>query len=291
MDTYARISATYLGDITGANVVVKNMTGAGGLRAVNWMYTTAPKDGLTICFGDTGIAWPSWLMGAEGTEYDMREFNYLGMIQTTRLNFVVKPGSPYTSVEALKQAKGLRLGGFGRAEWITMGAVLSAELLDLDAKVITGYHGSGPTLLALAQGEVDAFTPPLDSTFRYAAEGQCEPVFTLDFERDKNWPDLPSVAEVTELSEQDTKLLKMFFPPGRMPFAPPGVPADRVKFLADSLAELAQSEHFQKSVKKVAGYWSGSTSFEEITAMAAEVAKSQADYQSLYAPMLDKYAD
>jgi len=291
MDTYARLSATYLEDITGANVIVKNMTGAGGLRAVNWMYTTAPKDGLTICFGDTGIVFPPWLTDAEGVEYDMKEFNYLGMIQTTDMAFVVKPDGPYTSVDALKAAKDLKLGGFGPAEWVTVGAVLSAELLDLDAKVITGYKGSGATLLALAQEEIVGYAPPLDSTFRYAAEGQCKPLFVISDKRDANWPDLPTVAEVTELSEPDAKLLSMFFSSGRMPFAPPGVPADRVKFLADSLATLAQSKDFQKSVKRVSGYWSGSASCEEVSAMAMEVAKNKPEYQSLYIPMLDKFID
>ncbi len=289
MDTYARLSSSYLAEITGANVIVKNMTGAGGLRAVNWMYTTAPKDGLTICFGDTGVVLPPWLMDIEGTEYDVRDFEYLGLLQTTNMALVVKSGGSYTSVDALKKAKGLKFGGFGSADWVTVGSVLSAELLDLDAKVIAGYAGSGATLLALAQGEVDGFSPPLDSTFRYAAQGQCVPVFVIGLERDANWPDLPSVAEVTELSPEKTKLLQMVgFRSGRMPFAPPGVPKDRVKFLADSFAELAQGEAFPKSVVKVAGYWSGWATREEVTAIITEVAANKSDYQVL-STLMDKY--
>ena len=49
-DLYARLLARVLGNhIPGVpNVVVQNMTGAGGVRAANHVFTAAPKDGLTV---------------------------------------------------------------------------------------------------------------------------------------------------------------------------------------------------------------------------------------------------
>src|SRR5579863_4204291 len=49
-DLYARLLAHYLGNhIAGQpNVVVQNMEGAGSVRAANYVYSVAPKDGTVI---------------------------------------------------------------------------------------------------------------------------------------------------------------------------------------------------------------------------------------------------
>src|SRR6516162_1959010 len=49
-DTYARLVARQFGRFIpgNPNVIVQNMPGAGSLRAVNYLYNIAPKDGTTI---------------------------------------------------------------------------------------------------------------------------------------------------------------------------------------------------------------------------------------------------
>ena len=49
-DAFARMLARYMPKyIPGQpSIVVQNMAGAGGLRATNWLYNVAPKDGLSI---------------------------------------------------------------------------------------------------------------------------------------------------------------------------------------------------------------------------------------------------
>src|SRR2546423_397074 len=46
-DIYAQLLARHIGRYVPGhpNVVVQNMPGAGSLRAVNWLYNVAPKDG------------------------------------------------------------------------------------------------------------------------------------------------------------------------------------------------------------------------------------------------------
>ena len=50
-DLYARLLARHLGShIPGKpNVVPQNMPGAGGLKSAGYMYSVAPKDGLSLC--------------------------------------------------------------------------------------------------------------------------------------------------------------------------------------------------------------------------------------------------
>src|SRR5262245_43187934 len=49
-DTYGRLLASHLGQhLEGRpSVVVQNMPGAGSIRAANYLYNLAPKDGATI---------------------------------------------------------------------------------------------------------------------------------------------------------------------------------------------------------------------------------------------------
>src|SRR5262249_1157912 len=49
-DVAARLLARYLGRYVAGNpnIVVQNMPGAGSLRAANYLYSVAPKDGTTI---------------------------------------------------------------------------------------------------------------------------------------------------------------------------------------------------------------------------------------------------
>lgn len=79
-DVYARIVARYLGKyIPGAPaVVVINMPGAGSLRATNFLYTTAPKDGLTIGAFARDMPLMGILGGNANVQFDPRKFTWLG---------------------------------------------------------------------------------------------------------------------------------------------------------------------------------------------------------------------
>ena len=79
-DVYARIVARYLGKYIPGNpaVVVVNMPGAGSLRATNFLYTTAPKDGLTIGAFARDMPLMGILGGNANVQFDPRKFTWLG---------------------------------------------------------------------------------------------------------------------------------------------------------------------------------------------------------------------
>ena len=78
-DMFARMIARYLPrHIPGQpTVVVQNMPGAGGLRATNWLYNVAPKDGLTIGMINNTLAFDP-LYGNKQAQFDASKFNWLG---------------------------------------------------------------------------------------------------------------------------------------------------------------------------------------------------------------------
>src|SRR5436190_4020235 len=56
-DTYSRLIARHIGRFLPAqpNVVVQYMPGAGGVRAANYLYAAAPKDGTALAMLDQAV--------------------------------------------------------------------------------------------------------------------------------------------------------------------------------------------------------------------------------------------
>src|SRR3954449_10609570 len=78
-DLQARLVARHIGKhIPGnPNVVPQNMTGAGGIKMANWLFTQAPRDGTNI--GMLGNNFPATqAVGAQSVQYQSVKFNWLG---------------------------------------------------------------------------------------------------------------------------------------------------------------------------------------------------------------------
>src|SRR5262249_35025511 len=78
-DTMARAIARHLGKhIAGEpTILVRNMPGAGGITAMNWLYNTAERDGsvLGLVSNNTPL---DPLFGAREARYEATKFNWLG---------------------------------------------------------------------------------------------------------------------------------------------------------------------------------------------------------------------
>src|SRR6476661_3799821 len=80
-DIQARLVARHIGKHIPGNptVVPQNMTGAGGLRMINYLYNVAPKDGLSI--GMIANAFPAMqAAGIPGVQFDAARMQWLGSI-------------------------------------------------------------------------------------------------------------------------------------------------------------------------------------------------------------------
>src|SRR6187402_656312 len=80
-DIQARLVARHLGKHIPGNptVVPQNMTGAGGLRMINYLYNVAPKDGANI--GMIANAFPAiQAAGIAGVQFDAAKMQWIGSI-------------------------------------------------------------------------------------------------------------------------------------------------------------------------------------------------------------------
>ena len=79
--SYAHVFAPYLSaHIPGKpNIVVQNMPGAGGIRAMIFLSNVAPKDGTTIGMVHSSVPYAP-LYGIRGANFDPRRMSWIGSI-------------------------------------------------------------------------------------------------------------------------------------------------------------------------------------------------------------------
>jgi tripartite-type tricarboxylate transporter receptor subunit TctC len=270
VDTWARIIGPYLAKRLGATVIIANQGGGGGLVARNDLAKLAKADGLTIMMDPSGALMPPWLLNAEGVAYDIARFEYLGGIRDSEPAIAVAANSPYTSLEKLQKAgKQIKFAVSGVSSLISIHALNAIAVLNLNAMVGAGYKNSAAYLLAMNQGEADAVCSPLESVKRWEREGQAKVLLLTALQRDKQFNDVPCFPEVAKLSDSAMSLLKALPANGKIAFAPPGTPKDRVQFLRDTLADVLADKALQEEITKMTKYWPGTIPAEELQKMAS----------------------
>ena len=288
-DMIARTVSSFLGPIIDARAGVINKTSAGGLVARNQLYSKEKPDGLTIMADPSGALLPNWLLDEEGVKYDIKDFEYIGAINVASTGFIVNAKGPYTTVDALKPAKGLRFGSSAPASLVTLQLINAAEILKLDAKIACGIKSSDK-YLALQQNELDAYTRPIDTATADVKAGLTKILFTISLKRDKDFPDVPAISEFVNLTDDHKKLIKAIPEDLKMYFAPPGTPKDRVQYLREAFDKMCNDKGFQAGIKRLTdGLWAGSISGQELEDMAKDIAKDKQVYKSLYKDLIAKY--
>ena len=79
-DVVARLLARHLGRYVAGNpnIVVQNMPGAGSLRAANYLYSVAPKDGTAIDMFGSDMPLIGLIANNPNVQFDPRRFIWLG---------------------------------------------------------------------------------------------------------------------------------------------------------------------------------------------------------------------
>jgi tripartite-type tricarboxylate transporter receptor subunit TctC len=151
-DLYARVIARHIGKhIPGnPNVIVQNMAGAGSMRAANFVYSAAPKDGTVIAtvVQDTALF---QLLGSSGVQYDAARFNWLGGVVAANSILYTWHASGIKSWEEAK-AREVVLGSTGVTS--SMVARTMNALVGTKFKLVQGYAGTPEINLAMQRGEM-----------------------------------------------------------------------------------------------------------------------------------------
>src|SRR5262245_11979044 len=249
-DAYGRLLARHLGKhIPGSpSVVAQNMTGAGSLKAANYIYSVAPKDGTVIgTFSRSqGIA-PL----LDKAEFDSTKFSWIGSVTDEVSLCVTRHDAPVKTFSALQETQAT-FGGEGAGSDPNSLALLYRNVFGAKIKLVTGYPGTNEIQLATERGEVDGLCGLSWSTLkgRYPhwlkEDRKANILVQAGIKKQPELSDVPSASELAKAPEQ-TQILNLILIGQAMarPFtAPPGIPADRKAALITAFERTTADPEF-----------------------------------------------
>ncbi len=242
------------------SIVNEYMPGGGSRKAANYIFKQARPDGLTV--GNLGLGMvSSGLLGEAGVLYDVDKFIYLGSpFSSHHAIFVTRKEAGLSSLEKLRAAEGIRIGGQSVGFSTYIEGRLFAYILGLkDPKFVTGYSGAelDPVLM---RGEIDARATSADTVMRrnpdWIPKGLVDFHAILEVPKGEKHHLFPNVPELETLarSDKERKLIALYraFRVAGQPFVlPPGTPKDRADMIREAFRKTYSDPEFHKEYKKL----------------------------------------
>jgi tripartite-type tricarboxylate transporter receptor subunit TctC len=256
-DAYARLMARHIGRFIpgNPNVVVQNMPGAGSIKAINYIYGLAPKDGTVMGLVPTSALLEP-LYSKEGIAFDTVKFTWIGNMDETVGTCAIWHKTGITSFTDLFQREAV-FGGSGASAINSQHAAALKNLLGVKLKIVQGYPGAVETRLAMENGELDggcgfALSSLLSQHTAQYRSGELKPIVQLAAEKH---PDLAGVAHVYDYAkdEEMRQVFDLVFGShilGRPIAAPPDIPADRRQTLRTAFNAMMSDASFQADAEK-----------------------------------------
>jgi tripartite-type tricarboxylate transporter receptor subunit TctC len=261
-DQYSRLVARHMSKYLpgNPNIIVQNMVGGGGIRAANYIYNVAPKDGTVFSLIDRGMPTAPLLYGEKSqARFDAVKFSWIGSIMRETGMGVVTTRSVVKNIEDAKKHE-IFFGSTGPETDPAMFVRLVNDLLGTKIKAIHGYKGQPDEFQAAEKGELDGlfmsgWSGPGRAYVRdQMSRGQMRLLVQMAAERDKDPQhlDTPSILELVS-NPDDRQIIGLVL--GRMtlgrPFiGPPGVPEDRVALLRKAFQQAVEDPELRSDAER-----------------------------------------
>jgi tripartite-type tricarboxylate transporter receptor subunit TctC len=282
-DTYARVLARHMSKHVPGNptIIPQNMPGAGSLRAANYLYNVAPKDGTVIGNFGRGLAMEP-LIGTSATQFDARKFTWLGS-GTDEVSICVTWHSSPVKTWKDVLATPFTVGGEGSGSDPDIFSLVMRNIFGAKLRLVSGYPGTSEVALAMERGEIDGRCGWSWSSLKltkpdWITNKQVNIIVQLALQRS---PELPNVPLVLDLATTDRQrqILKLVLSRQSMarPFtAPPGLPEDRKRALRDAFDRTMADAEFLAEAKQ-RGLEVNPVSGAEIDQLVTELYQTPAD--------------
>ena len=255
-DAYARLIAPYMEKHVPGNpkFIPKQMVGAGGLIATNYLANVAKKDGTAIAQVQNTVPFQP-LFSPDAAKFKATELGYLGSANSeVSLSFVWRT-SPTQSFQQLRERETLMAGVTGSIS--SQYARAMNELAGTKIKIVVGYRGASQSLMAVEQGEVEGYPAIFWSTLKVTRAHWLESksirlVAQMALTKHPELPDVPLIFDYIDTA-QNKQIAELLFAPqvGGRPFiTPPGVPSDRLAALQDAFAASLKDPDFLAEAAK-----------------------------------------
>ena len=256
-DLYGRLISRHLSaHLPGRpSVVVQNMPGAGSLKAGNYLYEVAPRDGTALGVIVESAALEQALSNP-AAQYDAAKFTYVGRVATSNNIFMMWHTAKVQSLDDAMRMPSLQAGtGPGSiAETIPK---LTNALIGTKFKLISGYPASTEAMLAMERGEVDGSSSSWAAVkvgkADWLRDKKIKVILQTTPERIPELPDAPSLGEIgnTPVDKQVFALYASGSAIGRSLIGPPGIAPERVKALREGFDAMVKDPDFVADIQKI----------------------------------------
>lgn len=255
-DLYMRTLVQHMGKrLPGKpNAIVVNMPGSGGVKASNYVYNVAPKNGTTVIT-------PFWthplfqLIRPRGIKFDMSKMRWIGNMAALN-SMVVAMGSVAKTLDDAKK-KEIVVAASGKGSETYIFPQFLNRSINTKFKIVTGYRGTAKMTNAMEAGEAHArggswqswnvIRPNWVGTDRISVLVQAG----IAPHPDPNVKGVPMLVDVVPAEYKPiAQLLSVPVAMARIVGSPPGIPRDRLMALRKAFDATMKDPAFLADAKK-----------------------------------------
>ena len=255
-DLYGRMVARFLGKhLPGQpTIVASNMPGAGTLKAANFIYEVAPKDGTAIGIVTETLALEQ-AVANPAVNFDATKFIWMGRIASSNnIHFQWHTAKVQSLDEAKKMETPVAAAGAGNISEVVPN--LLNKVIGTKFKVISGYPASAESMLAMERGEVEgtasSWAAVKTGKKAWLAEKKIKIILQDVPTRSADLPDVPALGELGDTPD-DKALLGLYASGGAIGRAfilPPGTNPVAVKALQAGFMAMVKDPEFLSEMEK-----------------------------------------
>jgi len=280
-DIYARLLAQVMKDHIPGNpsIIVQNMPGASGLKAANYIYNAAPRDGTVIAGTHSSVP-TGPLTSHAAALYDINKLSWIGSIT----------GDPYigyvwhtASIKKLEDAKTSQviMGGVSAGTAGVDLAILAKDMFGLKLRIVTGYKSSTDVKLAMERGEVEGTFANAWSSIKTAdpellTEKKILIIVQHGFKKQPELPDVPLIFDLakTEADRQALTFMLARQQAAKPYFGPPEIPPDRLDALRRAFDATIRDPRFVAMASRVGLTLDQPMTGDELASLAIRISQT-----------------
>jgi tripartite-type tricarboxylate transporter receptor subunit TctC len=256
-DALTRAVARFMGRHIPGNpsVVVRNMPGAGGIVATDFIAKVAPRDGLTIAGVQNNTPFEP-LFGTKEATYDATKLTWLGTPSVETGLLIAWHTARVKNLDDARRYE-LTAGTSGANSAPSFYARLLNELLGLKIKTVNGFPGQNEAYLAMERGEIDSFGVTFWSSLTstkpdWIRDRKINVLVQYGPQKEPALGDTPYGPDLVK-NEDDRLLFEAAYAPlaaGRPFVAPPDMPAERSQALRAAMLATFKDPDFLAEARK-----------------------------------------
>jgi tripartite-type tricarboxylate transporter receptor subunit TctC len=255
-DLNARLLARHMGRHIAGNpdVIVQNMPGAGTLKSVLHLDTTAPRDGTVIATFNFGQIGDSRMM-PEKVKVDFRKLSWIGSISQDLTICYTWHALEIKTLAQLQRHGTVHMGLTGVGTSSDINQKILKEIFKVPVQQVAGYPGSAEERLAIERRELDGDCGAWSSIPQEWVEGaKINPILRSGPLEPPDLPrDVPYGVDIAP-SKRERDIIRLLTASGQLgrPFiASAMVPAERVALLRTAFDATMKDPEFIADAAKI----------------------------------------